>query len=482
MDLEKKIKKINSVLFVMAFSFVVLFFLELILIAFSKAENTRFLASTSTFIAFYGIFSVFALHAFFYKSKQKILSKILISVGVRDVSFSSTQLEKIFNKDVYFYLRKVYLILPRFHSDEKEVLISPLNDLNDFVKNHQTYADQNLIEKKKKDILNSAKEFRFSPLDLLVDLIFFIMPLALMGSEVITKSPLLFALILGVRVFTVLFYWRLYKNSLRGDSSLKKLNMYINENLKEGDLLMGTRIDFQSILNAEAKSIFMIVFKGRKEEIQKAIRYIITNDDEFSDWSLISPNQEVVLNDLKEKNLVLLFPYESNLTHTEVLSMVREASKVIVIDTNPGLASADSLVFYVDHDQRLKKVKASENIGRLSGDKSLILKNLQDSTNLQDFLNQVVERSKSNSVFYLVFKELDKEIQCLEDKQSSEAFVFPSKEHMVCIQNQSPQGLSSDIYCKIQKIEDLTMEEQAKSFIANCTYHRFFKGQKKTSL
>ena len=243
---------------------------------------------------------------------------------------------------------------------------------------------------------------------------------------------------------------------------------------------METRIDFQSVLNADASSVFMIVSEGRRDEVQKALRYIVTYEERFKDWSLIMPDQEVTTNDLEERKLILFFPCESKLSHSDALSMVENATKVIVVDTNPGLAIANSLIFYIDHDQRLKEVKASENIDRLSGDKGLILKNLQESTNLQVFLEHVDEKTKSKSAFYLVFKEISESLE--SENNSSNVYVFPSKKHIVSVQDQSPGASATDIFCKVNKDDNPSVQEHVKSFIANCTYHRLLKGKKKTAL
>ena len=478
MDLEKKVKNTNRILFAVAIGLVALFCLELLLLVLCEAGNIA-LVYTSNFIAFYGSISIFTIHAFFYKSKRTLLLKLLTSVGVRNLNLFPNQLEKVFTKDLYFYLRSVYVILPRFHTEGKKALSFSVDGLKDFAKNYQVYVDQNLTKEKKKEIIDSIKEFKFSPLDLIVGLVFFIFPLAIIGSDLGPSFYTSLVLILSCRAFTILFYWRLYKNSqVRGESSLRKLNVFINENLEEGDMTMETRIDFQSVLNAKANSIFMIVSEGRRSEVQKALRHIIINKEEFSDWFLILPNQEISLKNLKGKNLVLFFPCESKLTHKEALAMMEGASKVIVVDTNPGLALADSLVFYIDHDQRLKEVNASENIDRLSGDKGLILKNLQGSTNLEDFLSHVGERAKSNSAFYLVFKGLEDQDQ----EKLAKVFIFPSGEHAVYIQDQSPKSSSKEIFCKIEKEEPSTTKEKAKSFIANCTYHRMLKEKRKIAL
>ena len=478
LDLEKKITETNYTLFYIGISFTLLFIVEIVFLFLSRVEKVEALNYISSFIAFYGVFTVFTIHFFFNKSKKEILSKLISRVSVRNLSLSSEQLEKIVSVDVYLYLRRVYIILPRFHTKGKEVLISSVDGLKIFSDKHQVYADQNLIEEKKQELLRSAKEFRFSPLDMLVDLVFFILPFAIISSRVNTSFNLLIAIILGARAFTFFFYIRLYKNSKKqGESSVKKLNVFMNEDLKEGDATMGTRIDFQSVLKAEANSVFMLVSEGRRAEVQQALRHIISNDNAFKDWSLIVPDEKVELEKLKGKSLVLFFPCESKLSHKEALSMVKEAYKVIVVDTSPSLSLPDSLVFYIDHDQRLKKVKVSENVDRLSGDKGLILKNLKESTNLEEFVAHVKQKAKTDSVFYLVFKDTNVN----EVDGSDSVFVLPSKEHAVHIESQFPQ-LHTDMFCKIESSEISNFEELAKSFIANCTYHRILKSQKKTAL
>ena len=485
LNYEAKIKR-RAVLSV-SFSFIILFGLELVAIFNSQGRPSEVLNILSFVIALGGCLYTFTLHYLFFKSQKNLVQRIVNKIGKRSISIEPYILKKIFSEDIFYYLRTCYVFIPRFHKKNNEVLISPIDGLSDFLNNHQQHIDLDTVTKAKNDILKNTNDFKFSFLDLVADALIFVFPFAVMSVNVFDSNGSLLFFVASFRVATVLFYFTLYKNMyFNGDTSLRKLDVFINTDLTKESEAMSTRIDFKSILEESANNVFMIVSENRKSEVKQAIRYLISNDEEHSDWKIFSLESEKDV-DIKEetpKNLIVIFPSELKHSHTALVKYIDKSEKVIVIDTSPSLALSDSVVYYIDHDQRVKKVKASENIDRFSGDKGLILKSLDDNSNLKGFLNHLKDRIKEDAEpLYLVFKDITNSEAKKLDKEK--AFLYPSNKHAVFIENnysKSDADEKGDMYCKLDQSNKLETVDQARSFIANCTYHRILKGQNKKAL
>lgn len=469
-----------------SFGFIVLFLLELLAIYNSKGRPSELQNILSFIIALGGCLYIFTLHYFFFRSQKILIQRIVRKIGKRNISIEPYVLKKVFSEDIFYYLRKCYVFIPRFHTNSNEVLISPVEGLKDFLSHHQQHVDLDTVARAKNEILKNTQDFKFSFLDLLTDALLFVIPFGLISVDPFDSFQSLLILVAFVRIFTVFFYFTLYKNiDFNDDTSLRKLDVFINTDLTKESEAMSTRIDFKSILEESANNVFMIVSENRKSEVKQAIRYLISNDEEHADWKIFSLESETEVNIKEEtpKNLIVIFPSELKHSHTALVKYINKSEKVIVIDTSPSLALSDSVVYYIDHDQRVKKVKASENIDRFSGDKGLILKSLDENSNLKSFLSHLKNRIKEEEPLYLVFKDITSGEADKLDKDK--AFLYPSKKHAVFIEksySKSDADEKGDMYCKLEQSNKLETIDQARSFIANCTYHRILKSQNKKAL
>lgn len=485
-DLIKQAKIKKRIILNISFGFIILFLLELLAIYNSKGEPSEVLNLVSFTLAFSGCLFTFTLHFFFFKSQKRITEKIVKKIAKRNIEIEPKILKRVFSEDIFYYLRQCYVFIPRFYTKKNEVLIPPIDGLRDFLNNHQHHIDFNTVDTARNQILENTQEFKFSFYDVLTDALLFVVPFGLISVNPTGSYKSLLLLVAFIRFASFLFYSTLYKNvNFNDDTSTRKLDVFINTDLTKESEAVSTRIDFKSILEETANNVFMIVSENRKSEVKQAIRYLVSNDEDHGDWKILSleSEKEVSLSENTPKNLIVIFPSELNYSHTDLVEYINKSEKVIVVDTSPSLALSDSVVYYIDHDQRVKKVKASENINRFSGDKGLILKNLDDNSNLNTFLNHLETKVKNERPLYLIFKDISSSE--LEQLDKEKTFLYPSKKHAVFIKedySQSDADEKGDMYCKLEQSNILKTLDQAKSFIANCTYHRILKSQNQKSL
>lgn len=460
-DLVKRAQKKKRT--VLAFTAVIsiLFIAELVML--TKEEPSQQL---SYLIAGLGLLGILMLRISHFIERSFLVQSIIKNlVSQKSQTVDSRALNRLFEEDFATYLKKSHIFLSGDVKDKNEFL--RVEGLSSFVEKYKTYADLNLLDEFSKEILDKNDEPQLSLKDFLLEGSLFLAPLLLTQVSVFKMGGVLFGVLLIARLFTWAFYAGLYKRGLGVELDVHKIEHFLFGDF-EIENSGATRLELDQFADVENESIFFLVDGPRKYEIEKLVRSQTSGRRKFKEWSVISAENSIYKNKVKSNKAFILFPSEMNFPFEEMQEFISAFDKVIIIDSSPSHVFAESAVFYLDHNQSIKRVNFGKNVDRLSGDKGLILRNFKKN-NLDLFLTQIEKRIISKEPVYLVYEDAKDQVSCDQN------FIYPSGSKMVSISSDL-KGIDPDCYCDLSSGAHKEKLERAKSFVANCSYHKIYSG------
>lgn len=442
MNLQNLVFRTQRLLFLSAFSLAALSAAEFVFYA--TDLDFKHLSMLSHSIAILGVSLIFMVHYLFFLNRRKVMKALLQALKLRSKSYKHENLLKIFQSDFPKFLKSLYIILPRQLNFEKN------SDLEAFIYNYERYQNLNQLDEKVGQALKDFADFNFSFRLSLFDSFLFLAPFFILESDVVSLQAKVF-LLGAIRLFTIGFVCSLYKEKGDLKSLTNKLQTFLSSAPEEGEVLE-TRfsLDF-----AEEKKVFLLIDRLRKNEFKELARSAISFNESYSDWALVSGENYLEISKEDVKKAIFLYPSELGFSIETIRDFIEQFDEYLVIDVSPESATLDSHIYYIDHDQRTKKVNPEMNLERLSGDKGLILRNLDSDV----ILKSLEEKMRSSKTLYLNY-----------NKENAPSFCSIETEKT-----------NKDFYCEIssdKKAESLSL---AKSFVANCSYAHLLK-QKKIEL
>ncbi len=458
-NLVKRARKKKNVVVISSISLLSFFVAEIVFISTGKSGlNLSFL------IGAVGFLGALLLQVSYFLERKFLVQKVIENlVEKKAQAVDLAALNSLLKEDIATYLQSAHGFLPRSSVDEDELL--RVEGLSSFVHKYKTYSDLNLLGEFSKEILIKNQTPRILGKSLIVDLLIFSIPMLTVQIWGFKNIGLLISFLCVSRALTVAYYFKQYGVGKSKKVNTDKIEHFLFGSFDDG-LSMSTRIELSLLENAENNNVFFLIDAPRKSEIETLIRVQTSGDNKFKDWSVISAENSVYKNKVKASNAFILFPSDMLFPFEEMQEFIAAFDKVIIVDSSPSYAPVDSEVFYLDHNQEIKKVHLSKNIDRLSGDKGLILRNFKKN-NLDLFLTQVEKKIISKEPVYLVYEDTQERVSCDQN------FVYPSGDKMVSISS-TLKEMDPDYYCDLSEGGHQEKLEKAKSFLANCSYHKMY--------
>lgn len=455
---EKAQKKKNIVLF-SALSLSVLFAIEVYFI--STQQETKILPAVILALGFVGLVG---LQVSYFLSRKFLVNSVVKNlVDKKSQRIDEKVLSGLLTKDFSAYLRSAHVFIPRDFNNRNE--LDRVEGLSSFINKYQTYADLNLLESFSEEILDKNKTLKFSYKELSIDFTLFAVPFLVVFLQVLQEPMVLAGIVSILRVFTCAYYFNHYVSSKKEKFSLKKLEHFLFGDF-EFQENSASRVELGVLKASEANSILFLVDSHRRAELEKLVRYQTSGNRDYKDWSVISAENSVYKNKVKKNKAFILYPSEMLFPYEEMQEFIDAFDEVIILDSSPSYALSKTAVFYLDHDQKIKEVHLEKNAERLSGDKGLILRNFK-ANNFDLFLSQVEKRIISKKPLYLVYGDAQGEISCEKN------FVYPSGIKMVSIVSKI-EAAEKGFYCDLRDGGHQEKLQRAKTFVANCSYHKIY--------
>ncbi len=465
-DLKKRAQKKKRAVVAGAGLLVAVFVIELSFLAQGQSPQVVSLAALAL-----GLVGVLSLHLFHFKEQKRLVKKAVENlVRQKSQTVDNRVLNKLFEKDFPRYLKACYIFLPTKES-KNDSAFSRVEGLQSFVNNYKTYAGLNLLEDFSKEILDKNETFKLNFKALLLEASFFLFPFVLMQLSALNfmfeGAGVLFASLLLFRLFTLSFFLRSYKDL--SPVKFEKIEHFLFGSFEVEAGAETTRIELEELVGEGDESVFFLVDSFRKYEIEKLIRFQTSGNKSFKDWSVVSAENSTYKNKVKSSKAFILFPSEMLFPFDEMQDFISAFDKVIIIDSSPSHVLAESSVFYLDQNQKVKRVNFEGNLHRLSGDKGLILRNFKRN-NLDLFLTQIEKKIVEKESVYLVYEDVKGKVSC------DQSFIYPSGVKMVSIADSVESG-AFEHYCSLNEGKHREKLDQAKMFVANCSYHRIYSGE-----
>lgn len=472
-NLRERAQKNKKTVMAAASLLLMLFIGELVLIA--QIESVQGLSLRLSLVtAGIGLLGVLSLHFFQFKERRYLVKKIVKNlVRQKSQEVDDGVLSKLFEKDFPHYLKAGHIFLPRHLGSTNE--FSRVEGLQNFVNNYSTYAGLNLLEEFAEEILDKNESFEFNKMlklsgkNIFIESALFLLPLSLVqlsnSTPLFETTGVLFASLLLIRLFTLSFYLDSYKDL--PPVKFQKIEHFLFGNYEIERGAETTRIELDELVEDDSPSVFFLVDEFRKYEIEKLIRYKTSGNKSFKDWSVISADNSTYKNKVKSSKAFILFPSEMLFPFEEMQEFISAFEKVIIVDSSPSHVLEESAVFYLDQNQKIKRVNFGKNLNRLSGDKGLILRNFKKN-NLDLFLTQIEKKIISKKPVYLVYEDVEAGVSC--DKN----FIYPSGVKMMSISDNVEGDLANKHYCSLNEGKHSEKLNQAKKFVANCSYHKIY--------
>jgi hypothetical protein len=458
LSLELKSKKIRALSGLLQASLVLLFALEIHFIL--NGSSQKFSLSFAGF----GVFMVLSLHFIHWRLRSGLVEGIICNLSKkRNLKVDPQSLKRILTKDLAIYMRKSLVLIPKFKSNMDE--FQRVEGLSSFVNKYKTYAELNLLDEIKDEINKKNKAFYINLKELFFDTTFFVCPPALIFATKL--SPMVVAsLVVFVRFAQLSLYFFRWISISSESCPFSKIESFSIGSLETPVKTERTRIDLAKLVGSNSASTLFLIDRSRRDEIEEVVNHQVSVSKSFSDWSVISSENSIYKKNVKSRKAFILFPNEMLFPHDEMREFISAFDQTIVVDSSPDFASVECPIFYLDQDQKIKRVNVKQNLERLSGDKGLILRTYKKN-NLELFLTQVEKRIIEKRPTYLIYGDVKEGASCAEN------FVYPAGQKMLSIVSDN-HGRDAELVCDLNFGEHNKKIEKAKTFLANCSYHKVY--------
>lgn len=427
--------------------------------------SAHFTVSLVTFA--FGVAGLSALYWSFLKERQFIVSKLVTSLNEqKNKSIDVKILKNVVEKDVRLYLKKTHLFTPKFTLGQDE--FSRVGGLSKYLEDYRAHSDLNLLEGSSKKVLEQNDKLSFSLKEIVIDLSLIILPFLMVSMSASIDKMQVFTGLVILRGLSFILYGASAYKAHNLSPSLDRLEHFLFGNLNDSEAA-STRLELTKLKDTNDSSVFFLIDNHRKHEVEKILEFQTSGLGAFKDWSVISVGNSSVKGQANSKNAFVVFPSEMGFPYEEMKEFFGAFEKVIIIDSSPSYALDQSAVFYLDHNQDIKRVHIDKNLERMSGDKGLILRNFK-KYDVTDFFKLVEEKTVQNKPCYLVYQSKDKHA---DFNLNVPHFVYPSG-CKVMIVTDSVDHIEEGFYCDLSEGAPSKKLERAKNFVANCSYHQIY--------